>query len=371
MFSLLFASMAFGSPTKANSSLTLSDITASPGDTAIVSVEMTNLDPVAGWQFELHYQPSSITLGCHPDGAESEVGDCTNGIDDNANGAIDCSDMGCSLVQGLYGTELSISSVSNTAPSANGSHHLMALAFSLSGAAISPGSGELFSLAIEIDPNAVAGTYELSLENVILSTPNAQPLPVELFGGVVEIVAESVDADGDGFFEDEDCNDQDPDISPAAIEVCDEQDNDCDEDIDEGVTTDFYLDADGDGFGDANQPVSACEAPEGYVSDSSDCDDMTSAVNPDMDEVAGNDVDEDCDGVATPADSEPADEPASEPSQPSSEPAEPSTDNLDGDDDNSKAGACSQVGASDAGLWLLGLGLVFFRRRRLFSLEMK
>ncbi len=35
----------------------------------------------------------------------------------------------------------------------------------------------------------------------------------------------------------------------------------------------WYADADGDGYGDASSAVSECYAPEGYVSDSSDCDD--------------------------------------------------------------------------------------------------
>jgi hypothetical protein len=48
------------------------------------------------------------------------------------------------------------------------------------------------------------------------------------------------DCDGDGYFievgvwsEGEDCDDQDPDTSPAAEEICDGLDNDCDGNIDE------------------------------------------------------------------------------------------------------------------------------------------
>ena len=33
-------------------------------------------------------------------------------------------------------------------------------------------------------------------------------------------------------------------------EVCDEADNNCDDNIDEGVTTTYYADADGDTYGD-------------------------------------------------------------------------------------------------------------------------
>ncbi|MBK7735036.1 MAG: putative metal-binding motif-containing protein [Chitinophagaceae bacterium] len=38
-----------------------------------------------------------------------------------------------------------------------------------------------------------------------------------------------------------------PAINPGATEVCDGLDNNCDGQIDEGVKTTFYADADGDG----------------------------------------------------------------------------------------------------------------------------
>ena len=64
---------------------------------------------------------------------------------------------------------------------------------------------------------------------------------------------------------------------------------------DECATLTFYMDLDGDGFGDADNPVEACELPDGAVEDSTDCDDGEATVFPDADEVC-DDLDNDCDG---------------------------------------------------------------------------
>ena len=77
-----------------------------------------------------------------------------------------------------------------------------------------------------------------------------------------------------------DCRDDIKAINPGATEICDGIDNDCDGLTDEGVTTTFYLDKDGDGFGNASVKTQACSAPSGYVADSRDCDDNNKAVNP-------------------------------------------------------------------------------------------
>ena len=41
----------------------------------------------------------------------------------------------------------------------------------------------------------------------------------------------------------------DPQIHVNAEEVCDEQDNNCDGDVDEGLLNKYYIDQDNDGFG--------------------------------------------------------------------------------------------------------------------------
>ena len=104
------------------------------------------------------------------------------------------------------------------------------------------------------------------------------------------------DEDGDGFSPaDGDCDDGDASIHPDAGEVCDEIDNDCDDEIDEGVAETYYEDADHDGFGDPLSTLDACEAPDGFVADSSDCDDLDPLINPEAEEVCDG-ADNDCDG---------------------------------------------------------------------------
>ncbi len=106
----------------------------------------------------------------------------------------------------------------------------------------------------------------------------------------------ATDLDGDGYSVDEgDCDDCDPAFYPFATETCDGKDNDCDGETDEGVAITFYLDFDGDNYGDPNKSTQACTAPENYVEDSTDCDDTNSEINPGISEIC-NGIDDDCDG---------------------------------------------------------------------------
>ncbi len=104
-----------------------------------------------------------------------------------------------------------------------------------------------------------------------------------------------VDADGDGFGNDEDCDDSDASIHPGAEEICDGIDNDCDAEIDEGVMESFFADADEDGFGDPDSATEACEPPAGFVADDTDCDDTDAETFPGAPERCDG-VDNDCDG---------------------------------------------------------------------------
>ncbi len=100
------------------------------------------------------------------------------------------------------------------------------------------------------------------------------------------------DADGDGYGDDStattdcpvptsyvrvggDCDEADATVNPGATDDCDAIDNDCSGAADESS------DADGDGYGDCL-----------------DCDESSIDVNPAAEEVCGDDIDNDCDGVS-------------------------------------------------------------------------
>ena len=126
------------------------------------------------------------------------------------------------------------------------------------------------------------------------------------------------DADGDGYgataspvegcvlppgasVNDSDCDDSNPSISPLALELCDGVDNNCAGGIDEGAldASDWYVDADGDGFGATGTPIASCSQPSGTADNDGDCNDDVatgSSIYPNAPELC-NTTDDDCDGL--------------------------------------------------------------------------
>ena len=108
-----------------------------------------------------------------------------------------------------------------------------------------------------------------------------------------------VDADGDGYSSSEDCDDSNAAIHPGAEERCNGVDDDCDAEVDEsgaiGEST-WHVDVDGDGFGDPDATVSACDQPTNAVDDATDCNDEDPWVYPGAEDSCDG-VDSDCDGA--------------------------------------------------------------------------
>jgi CSLREA domain-containing protein len=120
------------------------------------------------------------------------------------------------------------------------------------------------------------------------ANPFINPAATEVCNGIDDncdglLLSNEVDVDNDGVFACFDCDDNAPTVNPNATEVCNGVDEDCDTVIDNG------FDLDGDG-------VTTC-GPDGVLgSIDDDCDDTAIGVNPAAAEVC-NAVDDNCDGV--------------------------------------------------------------------------
>ena len=108
-----------------------------------------------------------------------------------------------------------------------------------------------------------------------------------------------IDEDNDGFYSYEDCDDNNPEVNPGAAEICDNLDNNCNNEVDEGLAlTSYYLDADQDSFGTPDSMIQSCllTPPTGYVTDTTDCDDDNININPNAIEIFDG-LDDDCNGL--------------------------------------------------------------------------
>ena len=96
----------------------------------------------------------------------------------------------------------------------------------------------------------------------------------------------------------DDCDDADSDVHPEAPELCNDADDDCDVDIDEEPTDGYtwYVDTDGDGYGDDDAPILACDLVEGTIDQGGDCEDGDETVFPGAEEHCGDGQVNDCEG---------------------------------------------------------------------------
>lgn len=99
------------------------------------------------------------------------------------------------------------------------------------------------------------------------------------------------DEDGDGFDDEEDCDDNDDGVNPDADElIADGLDQDCD-----GLDL-CHVDDDGDGYGAEALLPADCDT-EGAADNAEDCDDTDPGTSPGASELPADGVDQDCDGV--------------------------------------------------------------------------
>ncbi len=155
-------------------------------------------------------------------------------------------------------------------------------------------------------------TYKDASEQTSLSRiwggihPPADDIPGRLIGtNIAEDVyafAEDlffIDADNDGFYYFEDCDDENAAINPDGVETCNGADDDCNGSIDEGLAINtYYQDADGDGYGSIMMAVDTCLSvpPAGFVTNSLDCEDTDNMVNVDAVEICDG-IDNNCSGA--------------------------------------------------------------------------
>ena len=113
-----------------------------------------------------------------------------------------------------------------------------------------------------------------------------------------------------------DCADNDATIYPGATEICNAKDDNCDGNIDEGVSPlTWYRDADFDGYGADDNSLVACTDPsileticdiilnpgcipmpaQQWVTQAGDCNDNDASIHPGATETC-NAKDDDCDG---------------------------------------------------------------------------
>lgn len=144
------------------------------------------------------------------------------------------------------------------------------------------------------------------------------------YAGSVPVLACAIPVHQSG----DDCNDENIDVNPGAIEILDGIDNNCNDQVDEGAAVGvqdndndgiwahldcddndasasyegrFFLDEDEDGFGNDSQFVDlVCgdSFSQGYIEEGGDCDDGNSDINPGMTEILGDGIDNDCDGFS-------------------------------------------------------------------------
>ncbi len=210
--------------------------------------------------------------------------DCLNFQDDDADGAIDCLDAECA-----FACDQDLDGFLNEAHGGDDCDDTNPI--------VNPEGDEVCN-GLDDDCNGLTDMEDianLDPTTVIGFHPDAD---ADTFGARdTPVVYECTAPEGYGIGSD-DCDDLNPDINPAATEVCDGLDNDCDNlkddkdpSVDLATASDWWTDADDDGFGDPGASVFACNPPVGTVDNDLDCDDTDPLLLAAADWLPDNDDD--------------------------------------------------------------------------------
>ena len=242
---------------------------------------------------------SSASLGCSDSGQALSAGDCDDGDSGVYPGATelvadavdqDC-DGGDACYQDLdadgYGGAVEVASMDLDCDDSGESVHATDCDDGDSG--VYPGATELVADSLDQDCDGLELCY--------------QDADGDGYGTTTTTSSSDLACDAGGeSATDSDCDDGSSEVSPAALELCNGVDDDCDGTVDEDDAIDalsWYTDADGDGWGDSATAAVHCEQPGGTVSMEGDCDDGSAAAYPGAAETVADGVDQDCDGGDT------------------------------------------------------------------------
>ncbi|AGC45290.1 putative lipoprotein [Myxococcus stipitatus DSM 14675] len=151
-----------------------------------------------------------------------------------------------------------------------------------------------------------ARAHERTCEGPVIALQSVEVLFPEKDNRDINLDLRAEDLDLDGYFANKgphpgtDCDDTRDDVNPGAQETCDGTDNNCAMgESDVAGNTEYWVDADGDSYGDSSSPSArACGAPPGAALRGGDCNDRDAAIHPGQKELLCDGKDDNCNNVA-------------------------------------------------------------------------
>lgn len=208
---------------------------------------------------------------CSLTAADNTETSCTDGIDNDCNGAIDLNDTACCIdLDGdkYNATAGGVCGATADCDDTNSSVH--------------PGATEVCN---GIDDNCINGIDE----GCECTPPGSKQAcgPPEAGIGLC--------ANGNQTCENGNWSDCVGATYPIP-EICNSEDDNCNNQTDEGVLITSYRDFDVDNYGNLTDLTEACTVPDGYVDNSLDCNDFSSSANPGLTEICDR-IDNNCNGI--------------------------------------------------------------------------